>query len=350
MSLSTYGLVKECLLKIIDSSFPFVSSGGENLNRNEKEKIRNDIIKSNPNWVKIDKNYKKNPPTPLILIVRHVSKIFIKEFTDTKLVLYWTSNRIDLDKRKVLEVTGELELIEEKSSWNELLKAISPLFIFVLANNILVEPLGDIKTSIRFQKVVNKFRTQGLPVKLGGKYLYVKAGHNITDYVNSIIEKEIDNQLNYPEETNQVDRKVLLLGSYEKDGLDRLREIRKEFLNLGYKTTLLKEESDRDAETLIAKLVRITTHCKFVFVDDCVVSGHIRELAILKEIDKIVIVGIEDKLSTYMIQQDIESCRHFKIAKGKKIATRVKKAVELSKKIEGKIKKSIEKGYPWLKK
>jgi hypothetical protein len=77
-------------------------------------------------------------------------------------------------------------------------------------------------------------------------------------------------------------RTVLVLGSYDAEGRERIRSITKVLTAEGYEPLTVDEVPDNPQQSLSQKVVALGSISRFVVVEDTTASGHIAELEICK--------------------------------------------------------------------
>lgn len=78
------------------------------------------------------------------------------------------------------------------------------------------------------------------------------------------------------------DKTVLLLGSYEADGIARLEALAVALRERGYDPILIKNVPDHPHQDLTQKVVAIAAIARFIIVDDSTKSGHLAEVQLCK--------------------------------------------------------------------
>lgn len=79
------------------------------------------------------------------------------------------------------------------------------------------------------------------------------------------------------------ERTVLLLGDYDKTGLERLEAIAHILKRFGYEPLLIKDIPDHPHQDISQKVIAVGAVARFVVVDDSSKSGHIKEIAICEQ-------------------------------------------------------------------
>ena len=78
---------------------------------------------------------------------------------------------------------------------------------------------------------------------------------------------------------NHKQRTVLLLGSYDPEGLVRLQRIADSLTRVGYQPFLVSDIADHPAQSLLQKVTMLGHLARFVVFDDTEPSGHLVELS-----------------------------------------------------------------------
>ena len=97
---------------------------------------------------------------------------------------------------------------------------------------------------------------------------------------------------------------VLLLGQDTGDGLQRLTAIKTLLLHRGIEATLVKQESDRQGDAVIQKVLRLALVAEFVIVENSAPSGHLYELPHVAKLAEciVAVLQLEGMGATWMFE------------------------------------------------
>jgi hypothetical protein len=73
-----------------------------------------------------------------------------------------------------------------------------------------------------------------------------------------------------------------VLGSYNTQGIERIKIIRNELRLIGYEPVLVADIPDFEHDDLVQKVAAIAAVCRFILIVDSASSGHLNEVEICR--------------------------------------------------------------------
>ncbi len=147
---------------------------------------------------------------------------------------------------------------------------------------------------------------------------------------------------------------VLVLGKDTGPALDRLKKIASRLQELGYYTYIIKEQPDREGESVIQKVLRYALSSKFVLIENTEASGHLYEIPhVTKAAECVtVILQVEGKSATWTFEDGYAKHNHWHklVYKEVELERAVENAVAWAEKFVHDFGDSQKATLPWLSK
>ncbi len=106
---------------------------------------------------------------------------------------------------------------------------------------------------------------------------------------------------------------VLVLGKDSGAALDRLKSIASRLEDLGYYTYIIKEQPDRNGESVVQKVLRYALSSKFVVIENTEASGHLYEIPHVAKAAECVTVVLQEegRGATWMFEDAYAKHKHW---------------------------------------
>lgn len=147
---------------------------------------------------------------------------------------------------------------------------------------------------------------------------------------------------------------VLILGKDTGPALDRLKRIEARLQELGYYTTIVKEQPDRAGESVIQKVMRFALSSKLVLIENTEASGHLYEIPhVAKAAECVTIILQEEgKGATWMFEDAYAKHKHWHrlTYRQKELERAVDEAAAWAEKFVGEFAAYQAANLPWLRK
>ncbi len=146
------------------------------------------------------------------------------------------------------------------------------------------------------------------------------------------------------------ERTVLLLGDYDKSGLERLEVIADALKKFGYEPLLAKDIPDHPHHDISQKVTAIGAIARFIVVDDSSKSGHIKEIAICEQNNWTTILLRIDGIGGTWMTAGASMYSHVILEKSYSLNSLEKdmsEAVLWAEKTLKRIEKTLSSTYPW---
>ena len=147
---------------------------------------------------------------------------------------------------------------------------------------------------------------------------------------------------------------VLVLGKDSGQALDRLKRIKSKLQDLGYYTYIIKEQPDRQGESVIQKVLRYALSSKFVVIENTEASGHLYEIPHVTKAAECVTAVLQEqgKGATWMFEDAYGKHSHWhKLEYGEgELDSAVERAAAWAENFVRKFGNYQAAKLPWLKK
>jgi hypothetical protein len=106
---------------------------------------------------------------------------------------------------------------------------------------------------------------------------------------------------------------VLVLGKDTGPALDRLKGIATRLGELGYHTSIIKEEPDLPGESIVQKVMRYAVRSRFVLIENTEPAGHLYEIPHVTKMAECVTVVLQEegKGATWMFEDAYAKHKHW---------------------------------------